>query len=592
MCGICGTISREGSETKEDELRKMLPALAERGPDHRGIRMGENYGFGHSRLSIIDLSEQGNQPMEDKELGLVIVNNGEVYNYRELREELKGVGYTFFSNSDTEVLMKAYHHWGERFVERLKGMFAFCLYDSNRDIFVLARDRLGKKPLYYTEINGDFYFASNIQALNDAGLFDYTIDKQALNYYLTFHAVVPAPHTIYEKVRKLEPGTVMIIDREGNKHSRRFWSLEMKPRHDLSEEEWIEAVLESLRRAVKLRMVSDVPVGALLSGGVDSSLIVALMSELKEDDLRTYSIGFDSVPEEEGNEFYYSDLVAKTFGTNHQKIYADGEDLLPRVQDSLTAMSEPMVSHDAVGFYLLSREVSKESKVVLCGQGADEIFAGYHWYPKIMEGEGKKSPFELYRENFFDRDYGEMQEMLSEEYRPDLDHASDFVRRRFAMPGSGSRGVDKALHLDTTIMLIDDPVKRVDNMTMAWSLEARVPFLDHELVELTATIPAELKVKDGGKYILKKAAEKLLPREVIYRPKGYFPVPALKYLQGEFLEFARTVLSSEKAKERNLFRREYLDSLFSNPDRQLTALRGNKIWQAAVLEYWLQKMEG
>ncbi len=592
MCGICGTISREGSETKEDELRKMLPALAERGPDHRGIRMGENYGFGHSRLSIIDLSEQGNQPMEDKELGLVIVNNGEVYNYRELREELKGVGYTFFSNSDTEVLMKAYHHWGERFVERLKGMFAFCLYDSNRDIFVLARDRLGKKPLYYTEINGDFYFASNIQALNDAGLFDYTIDKQALNYYLTFHAVVPAPHTIYEKVRKLEPGTVMIIDREGNKHSRRFWSLEMKPRHDLSEEEWIEAVLESLRRAVKLRMVSDVPVGALLSGGVDSSLIVALMSELKEDNLRTYSIGFDSVPEEEGNEFYYSDLVAKTFGTNHQKIYADGEDLLPRVQDSLTAMSEPMVSHDAVGFYLLSREVSKESKVVLCGQGADEIFAGYHWYPKIMEGEGKKSPFELYRENFFDRDYGEMQEMLSEEYRPDLDHASDFVRRRFAMPGSGSRGVDKALHLDTTIMLIDDPVKRVDNMTMAWSLEARVPFLDHELVELTATIPAELKVKDGGKYILKKAAEKLLPREVIYRPKGYFPVPALKYLQGEFLEFARTVLSSEKAKERNLFRREYLDSLFSNPDRQLTALRGNKIWQAAVLEYWLQKMEG
>ncbi len=592
MCGICGTISREGSETKEDELRKMLPALAERGPDHRGIRMGENYGFGHSRLSIIDLSEQGNQPMEDKELGLVIVNNGEVYNYRELREELKGVGYTFFSNSDTEVLMKAYHHWGERFVERLKGMFAFCLYDSNRDIFVLARDRLGKKPLYYTEINGDFYFASNIQALNDAGLFDYTIDKQALNYYLTFHAVVPAPHTIYEKVRKLEPGTVMIIDREGNKHSRRFWSLEMKPRHDLSEEEWIEAVLESLRRAVKLRMVSDVPVGALLSGGVDSSLIVALMSELKEDNLRTYSIGFDSVPEEEGNEFHYSDLVAKTFGTNHQKIYADGEDLLPRVQDSLTAMSEPMVSHDAVGFYLLSREVSKESKVVLCGQGADEIFAGYHWYPKIMEGEGKKSPFELYRENFFDRDYGEMQEMLSEEYRPDLDHASDFVRRRFAMPGSGSRGVDKALHLDTTIMLIDDPVKRVDNMTMAWSLEARVPFLDHELVELTATIPAELKVKDGGKYILKKAAEKLLPREVIYRPKGYFPVPALKYLQGEFLEFARTVLSSEKAKERNLFRREYLDSLFSNPDRQLTALRGNKIWQAAVLEYWLQKMEG
>ncbi len=592
MCGICGAISRNGSDSKEDELRKMLPALEKRGPDNSAISLGENFGFGHSRLSIIELTEQGNQPMEDKQLGLLVINNGEIYNYRELRSELKEAGYSFFSNSDTEVVMKAYHHWGEDFVQRLKGMFAFCIYDRKKEQFLLGRDRLGIKPLYYTENNGTFYFASNIQSLNDAGVVSHTIDKQALNYYLTFHAVVPAPWTIFKNVRKLEPGTTMTIDKEGHKHLRRFWSLEMKPRYDLSETEWCEAVLESLRRSVKLRMLSDVPVGALLSGGVDSSLIVALMAELSPSDFRTYSIGFDSVAEEEGNEFYYSDLIAKKFGTEHNKIFADDEDLLPRVQDSLQAMAEPMVSHDAVGFYLLSREVSKETKVVLCGQGADEIFAGYHWYPSIMEGEKNGSAFELYRDSFFDRTHTEMLETLSEEYHPDQDHAGEYVRSHFAKPASGKSAVEKALHIDSTVMIVDDPVKRVDNMTMAWGLEARVPFLDHELVELTATIPAELKVKDGGKYILKKAAEKILPHEVIYRPKGYFPVPALKYLRGEFLEFAKDILSSQAARDRNIFRPDYLEKLYANPDQQLTALCGNKIWQAAVLEYWLQQMEG
>ncbi|MDW7738774.1 MAG: N-acetylglutaminylglutamine amidotransferase [Bacillota bacterium] len=592
MCGICGTISREGRESNEDELRSMLPALSERGPDHRGVNLGRNFAFGHSRLSIIDLTEQGNQPMENKELGLVITCNGEIYNYRELREELKNYGYSFTSNSDIEVMMKAYDHWGERFVERLMGMFAFCLYDRKKDKFILGRDRLGKKPLYYTEKNGTFYFASNIQALNDAGVVDQTLDRTALHYYLTFHAVVPAPRTIFSCVKKVEPGTVMTIDRDGRKSLQRYWSLKMAVNKDLSEDDWVEAILDKLRISVKRRMVSDVPVGALLSGGVDSSLIVALMAELDIPDLRTYSIGFDTVNGEEGNEFYYSDIIARKYGTKHEKIYADGEDLLPRVIDCLTFMAEPMVSHDAVGFFLLAREVSKKSRVVLCGQGADEIFGGYHWYPRIMESEGTSSPEQIYREQFFDRNHQEVLDTLDEKFHPEEDYSFKYVSDHFAGSESGTRGVEKALHIDTTVMLIDDPVKRVDNMTMAWGLEARVPFLDHELVELAASIPPEMKVKEGGKYILKKAAEQVIPHEVIYRKKGYFPVPALKYMRGEFLEYARDILYSDQAKERGLFNSQYLDRLFENPAEQLTALRGNKIWQAAVLEAWLQGMEG
>jgi asparagine synthase (glutamine-hydrolysing) len=591
MCGICGTIDLEGKETSEDELRSMLPALAERGPDNREINMGKNYGFGHSRLSIIDLTEGGNQPMEDEELGLVITCNGEIYNYRELRKELQEKRYRFRTDSDIEVMLKAYHHWGKDFVKKLMGMFAFCLYDRKEEKFLLGRDRLGKKPLYYTEQGGTLYFASNIQALKNAGCLKPELDRTALQYYLTFHAVVPAPYTIYKAIRKVEPGTVMMIDDDGNRRSWSYWSLSMNSRDDLSEDEWSDKILQALRISVKRRMVSDVPVGALLSGGVDSSLVVALMAELETEQLKTYSIGFADAGGEDGNEFYYSDLIARTFNTDHHKIIADDEDLLAEVKASLSAMSEPMVSHDAVGFYLLAREVSKKSRVVLCGQGADEIFGGYHWYPRIMESVGEEKAEEVYRQNFFDRSHQELNQMLSPEYQSAEDHAMKFVSNHFALPVSGESGVEKALHLDTTVMLIDDPVKRVDNMTMAWGLEARVPFLDHEMVELAASIPPSLKVKDGGKYILKKAAEKVIPREVIYRPKGYFPVPALKYMREEFLEFATTILGSDRARDRNLFNQDYLAQLFRSPEQQLTALRGNKIWQAAVLEYWLQKME-
>ena len=589
MCGICGAISNKGEGVDEEELRSMLPALANRGPDNEDIRVDKNYGFGHRRLKIIDLSEQGNQPMIDPELGLVITYNGMIYNYKELKKELEHKGYRFRSNSDTEVMLKAYHCWGDLFVQKLYGMFAFCLHDRKKNRFVMGRDRLGIKPLYYTEKNGNFYFASNMQSLNDAGVVDRTLSREALHYYLSFHAVVPAPHTIYKSVQKLEPGYVMVLEPGGTKKLKRYWSVDYQHRLDMSEEEWMEAILLTLKESVKRRMVSDVPVGALLSGGLDSSLIVALMAELDTSQLRTYSIGFEDVDGEDGNEFQYSDIIAEKYNTQHSKFFIDSNKLLPQVKRCLEAMAEPMVSHDAVGFHLLSEEVTKDTKVVLCGQGADEIFAGYHWYPQIMEGS--EDPVTLYRQSFFDRGHQEILDTLSQEYHPSRDYSIDFVRDHFSKPGADTP-VDKALRLDSTVMLVEDPVKRVDNMTMDWGLEARVPFLDHDVVELAAQIPPSLKVSSGGKHILKRAAERILPREVIYRKKGYFPVPALKYLQGEFLEFARDMLLSHRARQRNIFQQHYLESLLERPQDQMTVLGGNKVWQMAVLEYWLQKMEG
>lgn len=586
MCGICGIIDLDDNRIQQNQLRSMLPPLERRGPDDEGWLVQPGVALGHRRLSIIDLTEKGRQPMVDEELGLTVVCNGEIYNFRELKRELTTMGYRFFSSSDTEVLLKAYHAWGDTFVTRLKGMFAFCLYDAKRRRCILGRDRLGIKPLYYVDEGSTFYFASNIQTLMRADAVRPRLSKRALHHYLTFHGVIPAPLTIFENVQKLEPATLLVIESNGRKSKQTYWKLNFDEKWNLSEEEWIERLLHTLETSVKRRMVSDVRVGALLSGGVDSSLIVALMARMEPESLRTYSIGFEDVAGEEGNEFRYSDQVAEMFGTQHRKYFIDSRQLLPHLQDCIRNMSEPMTSHDAVGFYLLSREVSRETKVVLSGQGADEVFAGYHWYPRVNDGTGR--PSDRYEKAFFDRDHLEILEALEPEYHGD-DWSKQFVRDHFGMPGA-SHPVDRALRLDITVMLVDDPLKRVDNMTMSWGLEARVPFLDHELVELAAAMPPEIKLSGGGKGILKKAAERLLPRRIIYRKKGYFPVPALKYLRGEYLEFARDILLSDRARSRGLFRPAYVEKLLAAPEEHITVLGGSKLSQLALLEFWLEEM--
>jgi asparagine synthase (glutamine-hydrolysing) len=587
MCGIAGEIRFDGASASTEAVAAMTERLARRGPDASGLMAHGRVALGHRRLKIIDLTEHAQQPMTDSALGLSIVYNGAIYNYPELREELQAKGYSFFSTGDTEVILKAFHAWGSDCVERLSGMFAFAIWERDSGRVTLARDRLGIKPLYWSETKGRFRFASSLPAILAAGDVDRAIDPVALHHYMTFHAVVPPPHTIVRGVRKLPPATVMTIEPDGTRDERRYWRLDFGARDDernWDEATWREATLEALRVAVRRRLVADVPVGVLLSGGLDSSLITGLLSEEGQTGLKTFSIGFESVNDEDGDEFKYSDIVAERFATDHQKIFVDADRAIPALSESVDAMSEPMVSHDNIGFYLLSQEVAKHVRVVQSGQGADEVFAGYHWYPPMMESA---APVDDYAAAFFDRDHDEYKRAV----HPSLtngDASRDYVERAFAEPGA-ERAIDKALRLDTTVMLVDDPVKRIDNQTMAWGLEARVPFLDHDLVELAARVPGELKVRDGGKYILKEAARAVIPHEVIDRPKGYFPVPALKYLRGPFLDFVRDVLDQPAARERELFQRNYVETLLQAPEENITPLRGSKLWQVALLEMWLQQ---
>ncbi|SHN88758.1 asparagine synthase (glutamine-hydrolysing) [Geodermatophilus obscurus] len=589
MCGLSGEIRFDGSLADTTAVARMVECLVPRGPDGQGAWSNGRVAFGHRRLSVIDLSPAGSQPMVDNELGLTAVFNGCIYDYKELRAELEGHGYRFFSTSDTEVILKGYHHWGTDVVSHLHGMFAFVITERDTGRVVLARDRLGIKPLYLAEAPGRLRFASSLPALVQAGDVDTSIDPVALHHYLTWHAVVPAPRTILNGVRKLPPATVRVVEADGTSREHRYWEAryERRPEHaNWSARDWEDAIEEALRVAVRRRLVADIPVGVLLSGGLDSSLIVGLLAQEGQTGLATYSIGFEAVGGREGDEFVYSDVIAERFGTDHHRIRVASDELAAALGHAIHAMAEPMVSHDVVAFDLLSERVSQSIRVVQSGQGADEVFAGYHWYPPLL-GVDRERAVETYAKAFFDRDAADTARLVADRYAVDGDPSLEFVRRHMSAPHANT-AVDAALRLDSEVMLVDDPVKRVDNMSMAWGLEARVPFLDHDLVELAAMCPPELKLADGGKGVLKAIGRRIIPPEVIDRPKGYFPVPAITHLEGKVLDLVRDALTDDAARERGLFRPEYVDRLLADPNGELTPLRGNKLWQLGLLELWLQ----
>ncbi|MGC5013482.1 N-acetylglutaminylglutamine amidotransferase [Streptosporangium sp. DT93] len=591
MCGLSGEFRFDGRPADVAAVTRMSETMCDRGPDGAGLWSHGPFTFGHRRLKIIDLSERGAQPMVDGDLGLTAVFNGCLYNYRELREELRGHGYRFFSTSDTEVLVKAFHRWGAGCVDRFAGMFAFAVAERDTGRLTLGRDRLGIKPLYVAGDADRLRFASTLPALLAGGGVDTGIDRTALHHYMTFHSVVPGERTVLAGVRKLPPATVRTVEPDGTVTDHRYWRppytrSALPDMAGASPGEWREAVLDRLRTAVRRRMVADVPVGVLLSGGLDSSLIVALLAEEGQAGLSTFSIGFSSAGGERGDEFGYSDLIAAEFGTDHHRIPIDDARLLPALERSVGAMSEPMVSHDCVAFHLLSQEVSRHVKVVQSGQGADEVFAGYSWYPPLA-GVPRERAAEVYAEEFFDRTHDTLAGILTPEYMPEEDVSGEFVRRHLAGPGADT-ALDAVLRLDTEVMLVDDPVKRVDNMTMAFGLEARTPFLDHELVELVAACPPELKLASGGKGVLKDAARGLLPAQVVDRTKGYFPVPAVKHLHGPFLDMVGDALTAEAARSRGLFEPTYVEKLLTAPDEHRTTLGANALWQLGLLELWLQ----
>ncbi len=588
MCGIAGEVRFKSGIADAAAVATMMRSQERRGPDACGQLMRGRVGFGHQRLKIIDLSTRSSQPLVDPELGLDLVFNGCIYNYRELRDELRALGYRFFSDGDTEVIAKAWHAWGPACVDRFKGMFAFALHERDSGRIILARDRFGIKPLYYSQTSDRLRFASILPGIVAAGDVDTSIDREALQFYMSWHAVVPPPLTILKGVAKLPPATIRTYQADGSFSDHVYWDPPFGPADGdatRSEGEWQEMLHAALRTAVERRMVADVPVGVLLSGGLDSSLIVGLLAEMGQTGLATFSIGFEEAHGEKGDEFIYSDLIAERYATDHHQLFVPSEDLLKELPGAIEAMAEPMVSYDNIGFYLLSREVAKHIKVVQSGQGADEVFGGYHWYPPMASAN---DPVSAYARAFFDRDAETLGRHLGADWRNGVEAPLDYVTEHFARPGADDP-VDKALRIDSTVMLVDDPVKRVDNMTMAWGLEARVPFLDHDLAELAARIPPDFKLAQGGKGVLKEVARTVIPAEVIDRPKGYFPVPALKYIGGAYLDLVRDALTSRPARDRGLFADDYLQTLFAEPAAHITPLRGSELWQAGLLELWLQQ---
>jgi asparagine synthase (glutamine-hydrolysing) len=588
MCGICGEFRLDHAPVDASLLQAMTDKLARRGPDDQGLLLRDNVGFGHRRLSVIDLSNHSHQPMQDNEADLALVFNGAIYNYRELRRELAGKGYRFSSEGDTEVILKAYREWGQDCPQHLHGMFAFVIWDRQKNALFMARDRFGIKPLYWSESSDVFRFASTPQALLVHDL-DTSIDPVSLHFQYTLHAVIPAPHTILRGVRKLEPGHCAWVTGNGKLSSMPYWQLDAtRGDKSMDENDWTAAVHDALREAVRKRNdVADVPVGVLLSGGLDSSLLVALLAELGISNINTFSVGFEDQPEEKGSEFEYSDLVVERYQPQHHKFLVPNDQVLQRLPEAVDAMSEPMFGQDAVAFYLLSEQVSQNIKVVQSGQGADEVFGGYFWYELMMQETGE-SRFERFRKYYFDRDHAEFLKMVTPAYRGE-DYTEAFVQGRLDDTMS-DEFIDAILKLDVTTLIVDDPVKRVDNMTMAWGLEARVPFLDHQLVELVARCPPDVKFKTSGKHLLKNISRGIVPDAVIDRPKGYFPMPALKYVRGSFLEFMQDILNSQACRERELFDRKYVDMLLAAPDMHLTRIKGSKLWHLALLEFWLQRV--
>jgi len=589
MCGICGELRFDGAAPDLAALARMSEQLARRGPDDAGTYQNGPLAFGHRRLSIIDLSAAAHQPMVDAALQLALVFNGTIYNYRELRDELLTLGYTFFSDGDSEVILKAYHAWGDQCVKRFIGMFAFAIWDQRSGQLFLARDRFGIKPLYLNQTGQRLRFASSLPALLAGGGVDTTLDAVALHHHFTLHTVVPAPRTVLQGVRKLPPASTLRLEPDGTITQQVYWTLDAtRPEKALSEAQWLAATRAQLALSVKRRLLAaDVPVGVLLSGGLDSSLLVGLLAS-QVPDLRTFSIGFEDVGagSEKADEFEYSNQIARHFHTRHRQFSIPNHEVMQRLPEAVAQMTEPMVSHDVIAFYLLAQRVSKEVKVVMAGQGADEVFGGYFWYPKMDAAQG--SPLARFSQHYFDRDHAEYLQMITPAFQVG-DVTSKLIAGELSKPQADTF-LDQVWRLDATTLIVDDPVKRVDNMPMAWGLEVRVPFLDHELVELAAHMPPELKLREGGKFPLKAISRGLIPDAVIDRPKGYFPVPALKYVRGPFLELMRGILMSHACIQRGLYQREYVDTLLADPEapEHFTRIQGSKLWHLALLEWWLQ----
>ncbi|MBK7931916.1 MAG: asparagine synthase (glutamine-hydrolyzing) [Acidobacteria bacterium] len=623
MCGINGIAftTRSGREVSADVLTRMRDILHHRGPDDGGIFVDKNIGLGHRRLAIVD-PKHGIQPMFSADRNVAIVYNGEVYNHADYRDELIADGYKFQNHSDTETILHLYEKHGRDCVEYLRGMFAFAIWDSGKQELFIARDRLGVKPFYYVhDRDGNFFFASEIKALLEAGAVKAEINFNALPDQFANHGT-SGDETLYAGVKRLLPGHTLTWS-DGKLDIREFWDLSYEPKHDArSDAEYIDEWRELFRRSVELRLMADVPLGMFLSGGIDSSAIAAMMSTMVNEPIKTFSVAFS---ERDANELEYARLVAKTFSTDHHEITITPEQFFEALPNLVWHEDEPIGFLASVPLYFVSKLAAEHVKVVLTGEGADEMMAGYGRYPKALQllnyGEKYESitpsflrdavrggvatlpggiATKLERtfltrdadiENLFFDNFGvfpkAMQKQLfSREISEKFENRNPYVRQNAWLEKCDAEDVlDKLLYADTRTYLHELLMKQ-DQMSMAASIESRVPFLDHRLVEFTARMPREMKLRGSTtKWILREAMKGILPAEIIDRPKMGFPVPVGNWFRGPFKHIVDECVLGKRALARGIFDADFVQALVArhnageNHDERIWALVNFEIWQ-------------
>lgn len=606
MCGICGIISFDNSIVNEDFLILMRDEMSHRGPDDAGIFINpdKKVGFGFRRLAIIDLTSAAHQPMCNYDGTLWIIFNGEIYNHLEVRKELEAKGYKYRSRSDTETIIYAYEEYGIDFIHKLNGMFAIALWDERKKMFLAYRDRIGKKPFYYTFQNGKFIFASEIKSVLKHPDVRSELNFESLSNYLTF-LIPPAPDTIFKGIFKLPPGHRLILKDNGNLIVEEYYDvLNSRNEQIISDEEEIKnSIVSLLRQSIKDRMISDVPFGVFLSGGIDSTTNVALMAELMDRPVDTFSVGFRNL--NEYNEFNYARKVAEYFKTNHHEIIIDANDALEFFPKLVYHQDEPLADPVCIPLYFVSKLARENGTIVVqVGEGSDEEFAGYPWMlrelriNKINHFLLKKFPAILKKSiyNLANRLWGEDGKFLELDYLRRLkdgeetywggainftkNHKQYLLNREFVdsyqtikkiyQNYSRKTSIDnhlrKMIYLEFKNRLPELLLMRVDKMAMAASVEARVPFLDYRLVELSFMIDSGIKIKNNTtKYILKKAIEGIIPHEIIYRKKQGFAAPMNFWLRNELSNFTRHYLLNSKIHELELFNKDFIKFLLDSP---------------------------
>ncbi len=639
MCGIAGLIALNGSGIDPVQLDRLTDALAHRGPDGRGTVISGSVGLGHRRLSILDLTNAASQPMISNDESVAIVFNGEIYNFQELRSDLQNKGHKFHSTGDTEVLLNLYRVYGEDCVQKLRGMFAFAIHDRKKGIVILARDRVGKKPLKYFFTAGVFAFASEhpaqqhvapdligksgqtVKALRTLPMCPKGMDTESMHHFLTM-MYVPAPATGIAGIQKLPAAHLLRIDlKKGTHEMKQYWSLTYKTNRTKSLSEWKRDILSTFRESVRLRMIADVPVGAFLSGGIDSAAVVAVMSQLSDRPIETFSIGS---PEETHNELPDAERIAKLFHTNHHpiRLEADIVHLLPEI---VRTYEEPYADPSAIPTYLLARETRKFVTVALNGDGGDENFAGYHRYPILQFSElWRRLPVHFlmkplvsayhsmsqttlsYRMNRFEQTIGlpwperflQYISFFTEEEKRSLycrGFADEFTsttswysakttEARFR----ASDRLHQAMGMDLETYLADDLLPKVDLGCMAHGLEARSPFLDHRLLELTASLPSKFQLRGfkGKKWILKEILKDILPAETLRKKKSGFRLPLDRWFRSDLKQFVTDRLLSPSSPLRQIFDADKLEKFLAHYFGSQIDY-SDSVWTLLYLDEWM-----